>query len=311
MIPFTWLTNSPRSLLLAPLRVEDPQAAFCHRAFGEGINFFAFHPHETMAIVSVPSKHQGVPRPVFAAEMRPDDDLPGAERVAWITEDGWQRLFKGDPDLVGRSLLFDGRNLVIDSPAGLEHLNRNIVSEVDDLFVVLDPTDKSLIHIKKVKAILKEVGMMYQHFYVLANYLFDEDKISADGHTRLEPWFKPTAFSPDLLLSTNYWMHSIIRKKLIEMLGGFNPEVDGAQDWDLSLKLSRLGCKVQHIPKVFYHWRQVPGSASRDPNAKPWAFAAQARAIEAHLDALEESQARVDFPLPLTPVIWVKTPKGM
>lgn len=66
-------------------------------------------------------------------------------------------------------------SLVIDSPAGLEHLNRNIVSEVDDLFVVLDPSDKSMIHIKKVKAILKEVGVMYGHFYLLANYMFDEE----------------------------------------------------------------------------------------------------------------------------------------
>jgi len=67
------------------------------------------------------------------------------------------------------------KNLVIDSTAGLEHLNRNIVSEVDDLFVVLDPSDKSMIHIKKVKAILKEVGVMYGHFYLLANYMFDEE----------------------------------------------------------------------------------------------------------------------------------------
>jgi CO dehydrogenase maturation factor len=66
-------------------------------------------------------------------------------------------------------------NVVVDSPAGLEHLNRNIVSEVDDLFVVLDPSDKSLTHIKKVKAILKEVGVMYGHFYLLANYMFDEE----------------------------------------------------------------------------------------------------------------------------------------
>jgi CO dehydrogenase maturation factor len=66
-------------------------------------------------------------------------------------------------------------NVVIDSPAGLEHLNRNIVSQVDDLFVVLDPSDKSLIHIKKIKAILKEVGTMYDHFYVLVNYMFDEE----------------------------------------------------------------------------------------------------------------------------------------
>jgi len=67
------------------------------------------------------------------------------------------------------------RNVVVDSPAGLEHLNRNIVSQVDDLFVVLDPSDKSLIHIKKIRAILKEVGTMYDHFYVLANYMFDEE----------------------------------------------------------------------------------------------------------------------------------------
>lgn len=67
------------------------------------------------------------------------------------------------------------RNIVIDSPAGLEHLNRNIVSEVDDIFVILDPSEKSFTHIKKVKAILKEVGIMYQSFYVLANYMYDEE----------------------------------------------------------------------------------------------------------------------------------------
>lgn len=66
-------------------------------------------------------------------------------------------------------------NVVIDSPAGLEHLNRNIVSEVDDIFVILDPSEKSFIHIKKVKAILKEVGIMYHNFYVLGNYMFDEE----------------------------------------------------------------------------------------------------------------------------------------
>jgi CO dehydrogenase maturation factor len=67
------------------------------------------------------------------------------------------------------------RNLVIDSPAGLEHLNRNIVSQVDDIFVIFDPSDKSMTHVKKVKAILKEVGVMYNQFYVVANYMFDDE----------------------------------------------------------------------------------------------------------------------------------------
>lgn len=67
------------------------------------------------------------------------------------------------------------QNTVIDSPAGLEHLNRNIVSEVDDLFILLDPSEKSLTHIKKVKVILREVGIKYHHFYLVGNYLFDEE----------------------------------------------------------------------------------------------------------------------------------------
>lgn len=69
-------------------------------------------------------------------------------------------------------------NVVVDSPAGLEHLNRNIVSEVDELFVILDPSDKSLNHIKKVKTIVREVGIIYHRFYIVANYMFDEESES-------------------------------------------------------------------------------------------------------------------------------------
>lgn len=65
-------------------------------------------------------------------------------------------------------------NVVVDSPAGLEHLNRNIVSEVDELFLILDPSEKSLTHIKKVKLLLREVGTIYHHFYLIGNYMFDE-----------------------------------------------------------------------------------------------------------------------------------------
>lgn len=125
---------------------------------------------------------------------------------------------------------------------------------------------------------------------------FDEDKISADGRMRLDPFFKPSAWSPDLLLSTNYLMHSVISHVLVDEFGGFRSEVDGAQDWDLSLRITRTKRKIIHIPKVFYHWRQVPGSAAREANAKPWAFAAQARCIEDHLHELGETDARVDFP---------------
>jgi len=66
-------------------------------------------------------------------------------------------------------------NIIIDSPAGLEHLNRKIVSDIDDLVVILDPSEKSLKHIERVKDITRSVGIHYNHFYLVANYMFDEE----------------------------------------------------------------------------------------------------------------------------------------
>jgi CO dehydrogenase maturation factor len=66
-------------------------------------------------------------------------------------------------------------NVVVDSPAGVEHLNRNIISDIDDLFVISDPSEKSLKHIVRIKDIMKGVGISYNHFYLVANHEFDEE----------------------------------------------------------------------------------------------------------------------------------------
>jgi len=66
-------------------------------------------------------------------------------------------------------------NLVIDSPAGVEHLNRNIVSEINDIFVICDPSDKSLKHIGRIKKIIRQVGIKYGHFYLVANHECTEE----------------------------------------------------------------------------------------------------------------------------------------
>ncbi len=135
---------------------------------------------------------------------------------------------------------------------------------------------------------------------------FDEDKLSEDGGVRHSPWFKPRAPSPDLLLSTNYLMHGAFRRSLLSELGGFDPATDGAQDWDLALRASERTNRIHHIAKVLYHWRQVPGSAAREATAKPWAIAAQRRALEGHLrrtgspgatvEVSEQGLARVVWP---------------
>ncbi len=78
--------------------------------------------------------------------------------------------------------------VVIDSPAGLEHLNREIVSDIDELFVILDPSSKSLKHIERIKDITSSIGIKYDHFYLIGNYKFSETaqkKLEALGETYL------------------------------------------------------------------------------------------------------------------------------
>jgi CO dehydrogenase maturation factor len=78
--------------------------------------------------------------------------------------------------------------VMIDSPAGLEHLNREVVSDIDDLFVILDPSSKSLKHIERIKNITSAIGITYNHFYVVGNYRFNtvaQQKVEASGETYL------------------------------------------------------------------------------------------------------------------------------
>jgi len=112
---------------------------------------------------------------------------------------------------------------------------------------------------------------------------YDEDKLDVLGN-HFSPFLKPATIAPELLISINYLTHSIIRRKLIEEIGGFNPETDGAQDWDLFLKVIEKTQNIYHIDKVLYHWRSVDSSAASGDHIKPYALTAQKLAIEGHLE---------------------------
>ena len=105
-----------------------------------------------------------------------------------------------------------------------------------------------------------------------ADFIYsDEDFISTEGICS-NPHFKPN-FSPDLLLSHNYITHfTCFNKKLLDKVGYFNPEFDGAQDYDLFLRLTEQTNKIYHIQKVLYHWRTLETSTSANSEAKPEAI---------------------------------------
>jgi GT2 family glycosyltransferase len=106
----------------------------------------------------------------------------------------------------------------------------------------------------------------------------DEDKILPDGK-RGDVFFKPD-WSPEWLLSQNYMCHlAVLRRSLVEEIGGFRAGFEGSQDHDLLLRASERARDVGHVPDVLYSWRQVPGSAALSPDAKPEARQAGRRAV--------------------------------
>jgi CO dehydrogenase maturation factor len=58
--------------------------------------------------------------------------------------------------------------VLIDSPGGLEHLNRRITSKVDDIFDVIDPSQKSFHHVERAYKVAKEVEIQFNNFYVIS-----------------------------------------------------------------------------------------------------------------------------------------------
>ncbi len=116
-----------------------------------------------------------------------------------------------------------------------------------------------------------------------ADYAYsDEDKLDAGGH-HTGPFFKPD-WSPERFRTQMYTCHlSVLRRSLVEQVGGFDPDFEGSQDWDLILKVTERARDVVHVPRVLYHWRMLETSAAgRGEAAKPWAFEAGTRAVQAH-----------------------------
>ncbi len=115
----------------------------------------------------------------------------------------------------------------------------------------------------------------------------DEDKINpSNQHSGL--YCKPD-FSPELLLTQMYLCHFTIWKtQMVKEVNGLRSEMDGAQDFDLALRLlpqlAAPSANVIHIPLPLYHWRAWSESTALSIEAKPWAQQSAARAQQDYLN---------------------------
>ena len=119
----------------------------------------------------------------------------------------------------------------------------------------------------------------------------DEDKLSEGrrGSHYFSPNRKPD-FDLELLYSNNYICHlTAMDAALLKAAGGFRPEYDGAQDYDLFLRcIEKMAEKdfyipqgrIVHVPRVLYHWRVHELSTADNPESKLYAYEAGRRALE-------------------------------
>lgn len=161
----------------------------------------------------------------------------------------------------------------LDSPLGISGaLNAAGRLAKGDYLGFLDHDDllaPSTLHYLVEALQTEQAGLLYS----------DEDAIDESGK-RLRPNFKPD-WSPHLLESCNYVNHFMaIRHELVTRAGWFRRDCDGAQDYDLALRVTDdPRVVVTHVARVLYHWRRHSQSTLGRAEAKPHTHLAGKRAL--------------------------------
>jgi CO dehydrogenase maturation factor len=88
--------------------------------------------------------------------------------------------------------------VLIDSPAGLEHLNRKIATQVNDVFAVMGPSNKSFENLKRSYRIMKEIDIDFDRFFVVGGAMFPEELEKDVEEKTGHPYLGKIAFDPQV-----------------------------------------------------------------------------------------------------------------
>src|SRR5690606_24656202 len=112
----------------------------------------------------------------------------------------------------------------------------------------------------------------------------DEDKLDRTGK-RIDPYFK-CDWNPEIFLGHNMISHlGVYRMDVVKAVHGFRVGYEGSQDYDFAARVIEQiePEQIVHIPRILYHWRMLPGSASMGTSEKPYALVASEKALNEHL----------------------------
>jgi glycosyltransferase involved in cell wall biosynthesis len=165
--------------------------------------------------------------------------------------------------------------------------NRAVSSSTGEFLVLLDHDDElhpaALLEVARCLSVHPDADLLYS----------DEDKIDQVG-VRSCPAFKPN-FDQDMLCAFNYLGHLVcLRAALVKQVGGFRSDSDGAQDWDLLLRVTSATspARIKHIAKPLYHWRMHEESTAFSLDAKPYAIRAWNVVLERHAESMKDCKVR-------------------
>lgn len=161
---------------------------------------------------------------------------------------------------------------------GIAGNSNQILEKVEGEFIALLDHDDTL----SPDALYENAKLLNEKPY---DFIYsDKDKIDEKGN-RFDPLFKPE-LSPEMLLNINYLTHlNVMRTSIVREIGGWDPNTDGAQDWDLFLRVVDKSKYVGFIPKVLYHWRVIATSTAMSIETKPYALANQCKTVDKYLAA--------------------------
>jgi len=181
-------------------------------------------------------------------------------------------------EVIARYAALDKRvkDYVFSENLGIAANSNKILEKVKGEFIALLDHDDTL----APNALYENVKLLNQKPY---DFIYsDKDKIDEKGN-RFDPLFKPE-LSPEMLLNINFLTHlNVMRTSLVRKIGGWDVATNGAQDWDIFLRVVSEAKHVGFIPKVLYHWRVIATSTAMSIDTKPYALENQRKAVDKYL----------------------------
>ncbi len=230
---------------------------------------------------------------ILTPTFNPNDEflMAAVESVIAQAYENWELILvdDGSSDSRARALLKNlGQRDARIQIGGQEHggissaLNTGLARARGDWIALLDHDD-----LLEPDALFRAIELLQNDREADVIYS-DEDKI-VDGKLAA-PLLKPD-WSPEFFRTHDYLGHFVVMRRDLAR-AEFRSEFDGAQDYDLLLRISEKTDRIRHIPRVLYHWRRTAESTAHNIRRKPGALEAGRRAIEQHLVRRQEN-ARV------------------